>query len=201
MNPIENKAIEELKKYCQSIVDFSDVELNELEKYFNELTVKKKHFLLKRGEVCNFIYFINQGCVRHFHVKEGEEITCDISMEETFITDFKSFNSAQKSEIAFQTLEETNLLCIDKDKLEKLYQTNPKFEELGRKIAEKVASRSMDIAMSLASDKPEKRYEKLLKDQSEIFQRVPQKYIANLLGIKPESLSRIRKRVFKKLKS
>jgi len=85
--------------------------------------------------------------------------------------------------------------------LYELYQKNTKFEQLGRKIAEKVAMRNTDIAMSLASDKPEKRYSDLLKERPEIFQRVPQKYIANILGIKPESLSRIQKRIILNLKS
>jgi len=72
---------------------------------------------------------------------------------------------------------------------------------LGRKIAENVAIRNSDIAMSLASDKPEKRYISLLQEKPEIFQRVQQKYIANILGIKPESLSRLQKRIIVKSKS
>lgn len=93
------------------------------------------------------------------------------------------------------------MLLISKKRLYELYQKNTKFEQLGRKIAEKVAMRNTDIAMSLASDKPEKRYSDLLKERPEIFQRVPQKYIANILGIKPESLSRIQKRIILNLKS
>lgn len=68
-------------------------------------------------------------------------------------------------------------------------------------MAERTAMRNTDIAMSLAAEKPEKRYENLWKEKPEIFQRVPQKYIANILGVKPESLSRIRKRVMNNLKS
>lgn len=98
-------------------------------------------------------------------------------------------------------MEDSSLLLITKKKLYELYQKNSKFEQLGRKIAENVAMRNTDIAMSLASDKPEKRYSNLLKEKPEIFQRVQQKYIANILGVKPESLSRIQKRVFSKLKS
>lgn len=156
---------------------------------------------MKNGEVCNFIGFLKQGCIRHFHIKDGDEITCDISFEDSFVTEFTSFNTGSKGQIAFQALEDSKLFLISKKQLAQLYQVNPKFEQLGRKIAENVAMRNSDIAMSLASEKPEKRYANLLKEKPEIFQRVQQKYIANILGIKPESLSRIQKRALLNLKS
>ena len=68
-------------------------------------------------------------------------------------------------------------------------------------MAEQVAQRATEIAMSLSSDKPEERFQNLLIKQPNIFQRVPQKYIANFLGVSPESLSRIQKRIHTKLKS
>ena len=68
-------------------------------------------------------------------------------------------------------------------------------------MAEHVAQRATEIAMSLSSDKPEERFQNLLKSQSDLFQRVPQKYIANFLGVSPESLSRIRSRILSKSKS
>lgn len=169
--------------------------------HFSELTVAKKAFLLNDMEVCKYIYFVVKGCIRHFHVKEGEEITCDISLENTFITEFNSFNSGENSQIAFQALEHSEVLKIDKEKLHALYSSNPKYEELGRKVTEKVVTRTSNIAMSLASDKPETRYKKLMEEKPEIFLRVQQKYIANILGVKAESLSRIRKRVLEDLKS
>lgn len=177
------------------------MEIDLIENYFTKKSLNKKEFLLEDGEVCDIIWFLQNGSIRHFHFKDGNEITCDISFENTFITEFNSFNTGSKSQICFQALEDSKLLLITKEKLYELYQKNSKFEQLGRKIAEKVAVRNTDIAMSLASEKPEKRYSNLLKEKPEIFQRVQQKYIANVLGVKPESLSRIQKRVLSKLKS
>ena len=68
-------------------------------------------------------------------------------------------------------------------------------------MAEQVAQRATEIAMSLSSEKPKERFQNLIKKQPDLFQRVPQKYIANFLGITPESLSRIRSRIFYKQKS
>ncbi len=182
-------------KYCQSLVAFSESEIATIKDYFITSTINKKDYLLQENEVCDFIAFIEEGSIRHFHIKDGNQITCDLSLDNNFITEFSSFNNGSKSYISFQALEDTKLHIIKKNKLSELYKINPKYEILGRKIAEKVAMRNTDIAMSLASSKPETRYKELLKENPEIFQRVQQKYIANFLGITPESLSRIRKRI------
>jgi CRP-like cAMP-binding protein len=100
-----------------------------------------------------------------------------------------------------QALEETKVLIIRKENLYKLYNECRKYETFGRMMAEQVAQRATEIAMSLSSEKPEERFENLMLKQPDLFQRVPQKYIANFLGISPESLSRIRGRVFQKQKS
>ena len=100
-----------------------------------------------------------------------------------------------------QAMEPTTIFVISRDNLFKLYAECPKYETFGRVMAENVAQRATDIAMSLSSDKPEERFNQLLDKRIDLFQRVPQKYIANFLGISPESLSRIRKRVLQKQKS
>ncbi|SHG50823.1 hypothetical protein SAMN05444372_106213 [Flavobacterium micromati] len=100
-----------------------------------------------------------------------------------------------------QAIEDTNVIIIRKDNLHILYKECSKYETFGRLMAEQVAQRATDIAMSLSSEKPEERVRNLLAKQTDIFQKVPQKYIANFLGISPESLSRIRKRILQKEKS
>ena len=100
-----------------------------------------------------------------------------------------------------QAIEDTSAFTITRKNLYALYEQCGKYETFGRLMAEQVAQRATDIAMSLSSDKPEERYLKLIDKQPDLFQRVPQKYIANFLGISPESLSRIRKRIMTKSKS
>jgi CRP-like cAMP-binding protein len=90
-----------------------------------------------------------------------------------------------------QALENTTVFLIKKPNLINLYEECSKYETFGRLMAEQVAQRATEIAMSLSSDKPEERFQNLLKKQSDLFQRVPQKYIANFLVVSPESLSRI----------
>jgi CRP-like cAMP-binding protein len=190
-----------LKIYCKQTVPVSDTELELIDKYFEEKTLNKKEFLLQDNRVCNFIGFVAVGCIRHFHVKDGIEKTCDISFENAWVTDFQSFTSETMGKMNLQAMETTTVYLINKQNLLKLYQDCPTYERFGRLMAEQVAQRATEIAMSLSADKPEERFQNLVKKQPDLFQRVPQKYIASFLGVSPESLSRIRKRIFRHLKS
>lgn len=192
---------EKLKAYCQSTVPLTPAELVLIDTYFEPRTLAKKEFLLQAGQVCTFIGFINLGTIRHFHVKDGTEKTCDISFENAWVTDFSSFNHERACIMNLQAMEDTTVLLIKKANLQKLYRECPAYETFGRLMAERVAQRATEIAMSLSADKPEERFQKLLNNQPDLFQRVPQKYIANFLGVSPESLSRIQKRIFNRAKS
>ena len=192
---------DKLKTYCKNTVPLTDEEIKLIDTYFEVKNLKKKHFLLQGGKVCNFIGFIAHGAIRHFHIKDGIEKTCDISFENSWVTDFQSFNHNTSSIMNLQAMENTTVFSIRKENLYKLYTECNKYETFGRLMAEQVAERATEIAMSLSSDKPEERFENLLQKQPDLFQRVPQKYIANFLGVSPESLSRIKNRVLQKLKS
>jgi len=89
---------------------------------------------------------------------------------------------------------------IDKDHLYALYKAFPRYETFGRLITERILQQSIDTSVSLASQKPEERFKHLMQTRAELFQRVPRKFIANLLGISPESLSRLQKRIYSKNK-
>jgi CRP-like cAMP-binding protein len=192
---------DQLKLFCKATIPLSDEELSLIDTFFEIKRLRKKEFVLQDGKVCNFITFIAEGSIRHFHIKNGIEKTCDISFENAWVTDFQSFTNATASIINLQAMEETTVYFIRKEKLEKLYLQCPKYETFGRLMAEQVAQRATEIAMSLSSEKPEERFQNLLQKQPDLFQRISQKYIANFLGISPESLSRIRNRIFTKLKS
>lgn len=192
---------DKLKKYCRQTVPLTDKELELIDTCFECRTLKKKKYLLQDGKVCNFIAFIADGSIRHFHIKDGVEKTCDISFENSWVTDFQSFTYGTACIMNLQAMEETTVFIIQRENLFNLYKACNKYETFGRLMAEQVAQRATEIAMSLSSDKPEERFQHLIEKQPAIFQKIPQKYIANLLGISPESLSRIRSRILAKLKS
>ena len=190
-----------LKTYCKNTVPFTEEELKLIDVYFEVNDLKKKDFLIQNGKVCDFIGFVEKGTIRYFHIKDGVEKTCDISFENYWVTDFQSFTHNTACVMNLQAMEDTTIFIIKKENLYKLYNECNKYETFGRIMAEQVAQRATEIAMSLSSDKPEERFQNLIKKQRDLFQRIPQKYIANFLGISPESLSRIRSRILNKLKS
>ncbi|NBQ48598.1 MAG: Crp/Fnr family transcriptional regulator, partial [Sphingobacteriia bacterium] len=183
-----------LINYCSKFTQLTDLSREALRLNFRTIRLKRKDFLLKEGMVCDFVAFLNAGVIRHYHLKNGSEITCDITLKNNFITDFKSLTQSTPTNYYFQILKDAELFVIKKDDLFRLYAENRNIESLGRIMAERVALRTIDIAMSLSADKPAERVENLIKQRSDLFQEVPQRYLANLLGISPESLSRIRAR-------
>ena len=188
-----------LKRHFQQVLPFTEEELNAVDQYFTERIFAKKTMLLEATQPCKHLFFIVKGCVRHFNTKDdGNEKTCDISLENQWTTAFMSFNSGCPSNLSLQALEETIVYRISKEELISLYAKHHNFETFGRLMAEQILQRATDTAMYLAADKPEERFQHLLRSRPELFQRVPQKYIANLLGISPESLSRLQKRMYTK---
>ncbi len=186
--------IENLLNYCSRYIQLAELDQRAIELNFKPIKLKRKNYLLKEGMICDFVAFLNSGVIRHYHIKEGNEITCDITLQHNFITDFKSLTQNIPTKYNFQILKDAELFVINKNDLLRLYAENRNIESFGRIMAEQVAQRTIEIAMSLSSDKPEERVEKLLKQRPDLFQEVPQRYLANLLGISPESLSRIRGR-------
>jgi CRP-like cAMP-binding protein len=175
-------------------VELSKLDEDIIHSLFYSKTIKRKEFLLVEGKVSDFIAFVNSGIVRHYYIKDGNEITCDIAIPYVFTTDLKSFTQNIPSITNIQALKDTELLIINRNDLLQLYENNKPFQQLGRIIMEKVAQEMMDIAMSLNTDTPEERVNKLIAQRPELLQLVPQKYIASMLGMSPESLSRIRGR-------
>jgi CRP-like cAMP-binding protein len=185
---------ENLINYCSSFIALSTIDKEAIALNFKHTTIKRNDFLLKEGKVCDFIAYLNSGVIRHYHLKDGKEITCDVTLKNSFITDFKSFTQSSPSDYNFQILKNADLFIIKKKELSELYNNYKNIESLGRIMAEQVALRAIDIAKSLSSDKPKDRVEKLIFQRPDLFQEVPQRYLANLIGISPESLSRIRAR-------
>lgn len=191
----------ELKKFCQKIIHFTEEELALVDTFFEEKAIKKRDFLAKEGSVCDWVAYIAEGAFRYFHWKDGNEKTTDLAFETMWITDFHSFVSGEKGLMNIQAMENSKVLIISKENLEKLYQICPKYAFVGYKIMEMVTQKSFEMNLSFASERPEERFLNLLKRYPFIFQRIPQRYIANYIGIAPESLSRLRRRLLKKEKS
>lgn len=179
----------------KNLVALSEKEKAILEEAFVFRQVPRKFKLTEEGQVAKEVYFINKGLIRLYYTKEGEEITGFIFQEGLFASSYDSFLKQQPSNQTLETLEECELLVIDKKGMEELYEALPKMHIITRKVAEQRFVNAQRILSSFILDSPEERYRKFEEAHKDLLMRVPQHYIASFLGITPVSLSRIRKRL------
>ena len=182
----------------ESIKSWVPLSIDEEKAFLQILEVKKfnkKEFLLQEGKICNKVSFINNGCMRLFYNVEGVENTVQFFFGDSWYTDYASFLTGNPTIENMQALVETEVIQFKKNDLYKLYNTMPIFERVGRIFAENAFLSISQLNQMKTNEEPEVRYINLLKRRPELIQQVPQHYIASYLGIKPETLSRIRKRI------
>jgi CRP-like cAMP-binding protein len=169
--------------------------------YKDKLTVrklKKNEVLWNIGEVCREVGFITKGGMRYFFYRDGEEVTGQFFFENSFITIYASLVSEKVTEIAFQALEETEVLMISKASLHRLYDEYKSWERFGRLMAEHNIVQMLTVRASLTSTTPKEKYLQLLNERPKVIERVPLNIIASYLDITPEHLSRVRREVTEK---
>jgi CRP/FNR family transcriptional regulator, anaerobic regulatory protein len=186
---------DQIQKQLASFIHLDPLEMAQFLPKLQLKQLKRKELLLRAGDVCRQAYFINHGCLRYFHVVDGEEITGQFFFENSWYADYRSYLSGNPSDQFIEALEPTELLVLAKTDMETLYHEIPKFEKFGRLMAENAFLGLRDRTEMLTNQTAEERYIRLQQERPKVMARVPQHYIASYLGIKAPSLSRIRKRL------
>lgn len=171
---------------------------NLIQEIFIPKTLKKNDFFLKEGQLNNKAAFIRKGLVRYYVIKKDEESTLEFMKESEFVADFPSFSQRKKSEQYIQAIEDCELLVTDYDGIQRIYNEISNGNLIGRLVMEDRIVLMMDKILSIYKHNPEERYEHFIKHYSSIAERIPQYLIASYIGIKPQSLSRIRNNMTKK---
>ena len=156
-------------------------------------------WILKEGSTLNEVFFIRKGLIRAYKINErGEEITTLLRWESQFLpnTDMILFNQPSSSYV--EAIEPTEVLYMDYDKLQTILANNPKLDTNRKYVFQNVMKEALQRIDSFVMLNPEERYIDFLESNPDIVNRVPNKYIANVLGITPVSLSRIRSRITSK---
>jgi CRP-like cAMP-binding protein len=189
------------EQILKRLAQFISLDSREEEIFVSKLIVKKfgkKELVLKEGEVCKYAYFINNGCLRYYYNVGDQENTAQFFFENGWYTDYDSFLTGKPTRQNIETLEKSELLLLSGRDLQQLYTDIPKFERFGRLMAENAFLGIRHRSEMLENQTAEQRYLSLMKERPKVFERIPQHYIASYLGIKPPSLSRIRKSIAKK---
>lgn len=186
-----------LLKIISNLIQLQDNDLSIIESLFKPCVVKKDSILIDKGEYSTSAFFINSGYLRYYTVIEtGEEQTIHLLSPGAFAASFCSFVTKTKSEETLHTITDSELLHINKNDLEKLYNTDVKWQIFGRKLMETLLLEKEKRIVDQLSLSAQARYERLLETNPALIQNVPIQYIASYIGIQPDSLSRIRKQIF-----
>ena len=162
-------------------------------------SLRKKQFLLKEGEVCDFEAFILKGCIRTYYLDtEGVETILLFAVEEWWVSDIISFSERVPSNLFIETLEDSELLTIDYAGKTLLFEKIPAFERMFRLLLQRSLGVLQQRFYAAVSVTAEERYRQFLDKYPQVAQRVPQHQIARYIGVSPEFLSKIRSGMYRK---
>lgn len=162
----------------------------------NSKSLEAGAFLLREGDVCRYETFITKGCLKTYYLDEnGVEHIIDFLIEEWWADDLYSFFKGTASKWNIKAIENTEVIQISKTNLELLYQNVPKFERFFRILFQNAYISQRDQINSILSAQAEERYTLFLKQKPYAEKRFSQKDIASYLGITPQFLSTLKKKI------
>ena len=186
-----------LVQFMSQLTSLSDEETKDIKEFFPIKTFEKGHLLLKEVAIANDAYYVIKGCIREYELLDGDEKTTGFYTEDQSAINFNSqFNKVPSVKI-FECSEKTTVAILNGDKEKSLYKKHPRFEKFCREGMEQMMGAQQKTLSNFIISSPKERYLKLLKERPDLLNRVPQYQIASYLGIKPETLSRIRKQLSK----
>lgn len=181
--------------YINRFVALSEAERKILRQHIQIMTCLPRQVLTNIGELEQHTYFIEKGLVRKFFYRGQEEITVQLSKEGDLISSSVSFLSGVPSDFVIETMEPCTLAFITKSGMETLFESGVNFEKMGRLIILEwmLVKERTDTFRMISS--PKERFVQFIREHPDLLQRVPQKYLASLLDIKPETFSRFKKQI------
>lgn len=191
-----NISFAQLQAYlAQFVRPFSDAEWSHIASTITLRRLRKGEKLLKAPEVNHYIAFVNSGALRTFYNRDGNDTTFFFFFENSLVTEYDSFLTQRESQFSIEAIEDCELLVLHSNDLQHLYQNVTDGQLVGRLVAQHLYVLLQRRTASLLFETAEQRYRHLVSSNSPILQRVNQYHIASYLGVKPQSLSRIRKRL------
>ncbi|WP_233501232.1 Crp/Fnr family transcriptional regulator [Acaryochloris thomasi] len=156
--------------------------------------VEKGEFIFREGDICDAVGITHKGCLRSFFLKDGKELTLFFHPEQYTLGDYESLRRQRPAYFSCQAVENSVVLMMNTQAIEVL-EALPNGQKLLRLVVEDLAFQLRDRLLSLYRDPPEQRYLSFIETEPKLLQRIPQHYIASYLGIEPESLSRLKRRI------
>ncbi|MEE6186589.1 hypothetical protein PIECOFPK_02461 [Mycovorax composti] len=190
---VNEKTAAEFIRFLKQFVPLTDTEVRkQLLPIITLREFNKKEIITRAGEVEDYINFINKGLLRKYFKSDEEEHIVQISREGHLISSQESFYTRTPSEYYVESIEPSVLLSISYDDMENMFQQSHNLERLGRLVTVHTMVLKDKWQTSLIMQSPRERFLNFVENHPEIIQRVPQKYLASYLNIKPETFSRFK---------
>jgi CRP-like cAMP-binding protein len=186
------KALEDLYHYLSGFTPLTRSEFNHLLPYIEIREFDKRAILVKEGEVEKYLNIVARGLVRKYLSIRDKEVTLQLAIEGHIVNAELSFHRQEPSTAVIETIEPTVLLSISYESLQELYEQFPKAERLGRLIVSDLFVKKDYRYFDQLRKNTRERFLDYVKSHPQMVQRVPQKYIASYLNIKPETFSRLK---------
>ncbi|MBO9564214.1 MAG: Crp/Fnr family transcriptional regulator [Niastella sp.] len=188
-----------LEKYIGRFLILTPEELAVLTKVMEVRSYDKKVRLIELGETEEYLHFISKGLLRKYFYKGSQEIITQLAREGELICSSVSFFSGQPSTYVVETIEQSILLSLHKKELENLYTQYPKMETLGRLLITDLFLQKEYWELDKTRYDTKERFVRFVLENTDLFRRVPQKYLASYLNIKPETFSRLKHHLSKRI--
>jgi len=191
---------DKLLKYFLKIQPLLENEIEAIDETMTIKHFKKGTVLLKEGQTSTEAYFVLDRIIRQYYLIDGEEKTTDFFVDEQWVVSLNTINLKSPSMHYIECCTDCSVLMGDSQKGEDLYKKFPNLETLSRKLMTNVFLEQQTKLEAFTINTPIVRYQNLIATRKDLLQRIPQYQIASYIGVTPESLSRIRKRILAKSK-
>ncbi|MGN6567599.1 MAG: Crp/Fnr family transcriptional regulator [Flavipsychrobacter sp.] len=182
-------------QHIAAYADLSDAEIQLLGNYLTSISVAKKEYLLKEGQICRNLYFVERGCLRMYFINDkGTEQTTQFAIENWWLADYMSYDRQQPSQFHIQAIEHSEVYTLDHKAQNELIASLPQIERYFRLMLQKAYAASQMRIKYLYELSREEGYRHFAANYPAFVQRIPQYMLASYLGFTPEYLSELRKK-------
>jgi CRP-like cAMP-binding protein len=185
----------QFKNWLKNVSFLTEADCALFEPFLQTKNIKAKDILLRDGQICLELGFINKGIFRMYYLIDGKEVNTHFSFENEFVVNYDSFIQESPSKYIIQALEDAEIVTFNLQTLQNAYNTSQNWERFGRIMAEysyKITTKRVESFMFMDA---EQRYLEMMQESPKLLERIPLYHLASYLGIERESLSRLRKKI------
>ena len=187
--------MKQIREYLECMTSLSDEDWRIFSSKLTQHVIPQKTVILKTGQIENYLSFMETGIVRYYIPKDDNDLTFAFTFENSFVSAYDSFLTRAPSTYQIQTLTDTTLWSLTHQNLQEIYAETEIGNTIGRLAGEDIFLKKSKRELSLLNDTAEQRYLNLFTEQPHLIRQIPLKYIASYIGITPQGLSRIRRRI------